>query len=74
METNKPAVKKIAVVYTNHRGKEELRTITPHAVEWVEGDKWHPDGQFLMSAYDWGKKANRTFALSKMRFTQIEVE
>lgn len=66
--------KPIKVLYMNHKGKQSLRTIVPHQVEFGV-DKWHgPEARWLMHAWDVDKKANRTFDLQKMQFTEIPVE
>lgn len=52
----------VTLIYTNYRGEESERTITPQRV-WYGSTEWHPEPQWLMTAFDHEKQANRDFAL-----------
>ena len=54
-------LKPIEIAYTNYRGETSLRTITPQRV-WFGSTKWHPEPQWLVTAYDHDKQAVRDFA------------
>lgn len=61
----------ILVTYTNYRGKISSRQITPRTMFWGSTE-YHPEPQWLMKAYDHGKRAMRTFALRDMCFREPE--
>ncbi|WP_287335937.1 hypothetical protein [Mesorhizobium sp.] len=52
----------LKVAYTNWRGETSLRTITPDKV-YYGATEWHPEPQWLLTAYDHDKLAVRDFAL-----------
>ncbi|WP_287206617.1 hypothetical protein [Mesorhizobium sp.] len=52
----------LKVHYTNWRGETSLRTITPSSV-YYGSSEWHPEPQWLLTAYDHDKLAVRDFAL-----------
>lgn len=54
--------------YTNYRGEYDLRTAIPHSLRWGTTE-WHPEGGWLMKAWDVDKGAFREFALSDCDFT-----
>lgn len=57
-----PARQAVRIVYTNHRGTKAARVIRPIAMRFGS-TQWHPKRQWLMQAWDYGKEAERTFAL-----------
>lgn len=52
----------IKVWYTNYRGETSIRTITPKKL-WLGETEYHEGRQFIMTAYDHDKQADRDFAL-----------
>lgn len=54
--------KPMKVSYRNWKGEISERTITPICV-WYGVNKWHPELQWFLTAYDHDKKAERDFAL-----------
>ncbi|MDR6431282.1 hypothetical protein [Brucella pseudogrignonensis] len=56
------AIEPIKISYTNYRGENSIRTITP-IKPWYGSTEWHPEPQWLLTAFDHEKQANRDFAL-----------
>jgi predicted DNA-binding transcriptional regulator YafY len=54
--------RKINMTYTNYRGETAGREITPIRV-WWGSTQYHPKSQWLLTAFDHGKDAERDFAL-----------
>jgi predicted DNA-binding transcriptional regulator YafY len=54
------------VEYTNWRGETAIRTIRPISMWWGKTD-WHPEEQWMLTAYDCEKGAVRDFAWQDMR-------
>lgn len=52
----------VTILYTNHRGETAVRRITPIAREWFGSSDWHPEPQWLFTAFDMEKEAFRDFA------------
>ena len=52
----------LAVRYRNWRGEVSVRTITPRKL-WYGATDWHPEPQWLLTAWDHDKDALRDFAL-----------
>ena len=52
----------VTLTYTNWRGETAQRTITPKRIWWGATD-WHPEPQWLLTAFDDEKQAERDFAL-----------
>lgn len=52
----------VPFTYTNYRGETSVRRITPLGLRFGSTE-WHPEPQWLMTAYDHDKDANRDFAL-----------
>lgn len=52
----------VTLTYTNWRGETSERTITPKRV-WFGATDWHPEPQWLLTAFDEEKQADRDFAL-----------
>lgn len=55
----------IRVWYRNHRGETALRSIQPKRI-WYGSSEWHPAPQWLMTAWDIEKGAERHFAIKDM--------
>mgnify|MGYP005864930371 CR=1 FL=1 len=58
--------------YTNYRGERSIRTAVPVILSWGQS-QWHPRPQWLMTAFDMDKGAERTFALEDCQFIPSEV-
>ena len=56
----------VKIVYTNYKGKTGIRTIVPKSIEF-SSNEWHTEPQWLMTAYDLEKEADRTFALKDIK-------
>jgi predicted DNA-binding transcriptional regulator YafY len=52
----------VVIDYTNYRGERSLRTILPLSLFFGDNE-WHPDPQWLLSAFDVEKQQGRVFAL-----------
>ncbi|MVA91571.1 hypothetical protein GOZ80_05990 [Agrobacterium vitis] len=52
----------ITLTYTNYRGEISERTILPKNI-WFGSTEWHPEPQWLLTAFDLGKQTVRDFAL-----------
>ncbi|WP_234891478.1 hypothetical protein [Agrobacterium vitis] len=52
----------VTLNYTNYRGETSERTILPKNI-WFGSTEWHPEPQWLLTAFDLEKKADRDFAL-----------
>lgn len=48
--------------YTNYRGERSMRRVEPINIEFTSNE-WHPEAQWLMTAWDVEKKAHRHFAM-----------
>lgn len=55
----------VHIDYTNYAGVRSMRKIIPGSLEFAN-NKWHPDAQWLLHAYDLGKGAIRTFAMASI--------
>lgn len=53
----------VSITYKNWRGDTAKRLITPVKVYWG-ANQFHHDAQWLLLAYDWDKRENRSFAMS----------
>ena len=58
--------KTATIVYTNYKGKTSIRKIIPGRV-YFGHTEWHPEDQWLMSAYDVDKGTERVFAMKDIR-------
>jgi predicted DNA-binding transcriptional regulator YafY len=56
----------IEIVYTNHRGETATRTILPILL-WFGTSEWHSEEQWFLDAFDYGKNAQRTFAVRDIK-------
>ena len=52
----------VTLTYTNYRGETAQRAIIPKGV-WFGWTDWHPEPQWLLTAFDVEKQADRDFAL-----------
>lgn len=56
----------VFIVYTNYRGETAVRKIIPKKI-WFGKTNWHPDEQWLLTAFDLSKNADRDFAMKDIR-------
>lgn len=64
---------KIIIDYTNHVGARQVREITPDSAGlFFSSSEWHPEPQWLLNAFDHGKQAPRTFAMSMIHRWGVE--
>jgi len=54
--------------YVNYRDEHSMRCATPMRF-WFGATEYHPDPQWIMTAFDHGKKQDRDFALADCDFT-----
>ncbi|ABS14239.1 hypothetical protein I6H96_02570 [Brucella anthropi] len=59
----------VKVAYTNYRGETSVRTITPQRL-WHGSTEWHPEPQWLVTAYDHDKQAVRDFAFKDLGYPE----
>ena len=52
----------VTLTYTNWKGETAQRRIIPHRI-WWGSTEWHPEPQWLLTALDVDKQADRDFAL-----------
>lgn len=52
----------VVLPYTNWKGETALRTIIPRSIRWGSTE-WHPEPQWLLTAFDVDKDAERDFAI-----------
>lgn len=57
-----PEGEPVTLTYTNWRGETAQRTLTPKRIWWGATD-WHPEPQWLLTAFDAEKQADRDFSL-----------
>lgn len=61
--TNEGVVKGVvAIDYTNHRGERGVRRIVPQRWDFM-ATPWHPEEQWIMTAFDLEKETPRQFAM-----------
>lgn len=56
----------VTIVYTNYKGHTAVRKILPKDIYYGHTD-WHPEDQWLLTAYDVNKEADRTFAIKDIK-------
>jgi predicted DNA-binding transcriptional regulator YafY len=52
----------VTIDYTNWRGQRSTRVILPKRIAFKKSE-WHPEAQWVVTAYDYGKEAERDFAM-----------
>jgi len=52
----------VIIDYTNYKGERGTRVIRPNQIFFGQNE-WHPDPQWLLTAYDLEKDALRVFAV-----------
>ena len=58
--------KEVKILYTNWKGETSIRKILPKEIVFGS-NQWHKEEQWLLVAYDIGKKADRSFALKDIK-------
>jgi len=56
---DKQAVK---ILYKNYKGEITYRTIIPKSIKFM-ATEWHPEEQWILTAFDLDKNADRGFAI-----------
>ena len=56
----------VTIVYTNYKGKTAVRKILPKEIFYGHTD-WHPEDQWLLTAFDIQKAADRSFAMKDIK-------
>lgn len=56
--------------YRNYKGEVSTRTVSDLRA-WFGSTEWHPEPQWLISAFDHDKNARRDFALADINVTQV---
>jgi predicted DNA-binding transcriptional regulator YafY len=62
MESEESRARVVTIEYTNHRGDRLTRRIIPERV-WFGATDWHPEPQWLLDAYDFDRRVDRSFAM-----------
>lgn len=65
------AEKVVTIVYTNYNGNTGVRQVIPKEI-FFGHNEWHKEDQWLMSAYDLQKEAERTFALKDVKAWYVQ--
>lgn len=55
----------VTIDYTNHRGERAMRRIVPIRI-FISSTEWHPETQWLLSAWDADRRADRAFAMANI--------
>ena len=58
--------KVVHIVYTNYKGETGVRKILPKELKFGSSD-YHPEPQWLLTAFDVDKQAERTFAVKDIK-------
>ena len=56
----------VRILYTNYKGETSWRNIYPGHIWWAKTPH-HPQGGYLLTAFDLDKKADRDFALKDIQ-------
>jgi len=64
-EDEMPEVEPLTFGYTNHRGEYDVRRAVPVRVGFTATEH-HPEPQWIMTAYDCDRRAERSFAMKDM--------
>mgnify|MGYP000881435652 CR=1 FL=1 len=62
----------VQIHYKNHRGEISIRLIRPEDI-FFGSTQWHPEPQWIINAYDYGKEARRSFAIGDIAFWTFPV-
>jgi predicted DNA-binding transcriptional regulator YafY len=52
----------VVLDYTNHRGERSKRLVRPWKMDFTSTE-WHPEPQWILFAWDYGKNEDRGFAM-----------
>lgn len=53
---------KVRILYRNYKGDVAYRTIIPKSIDFMS-TSWHPEEQWILTAFDINKNADRGFAI-----------
>ena len=56
----------IRILYRNYKGEVSYRTIIPKSIDFI-ATKWHPEEQWILTAFDIDKNADRGFAIADIK-------
>lgn len=68
-QASTPEVEPVTLIYTNWKGETGPRRIIPRRI-WWGSTEWHPEPQWLITAFDMEKEAERDFALADFHGTE----
>ena len=52
----------VKILYRNYKGEVAYRTIIPKSIDFTSTD-WHPEEQWILTAFDVDKNAEKGFAV-----------
>ena len=56
----------VKILYTNYRGETSYRNIIPQSISFISTE-WHHEAQWILTAFDIDKNAERGFAISDIK-------
>jgi len=56
----------IRILYKNYKGEVAYRTIIPKSIDFIT-TKWHPEEQWILTAFDIDRNADRGFAIADIK-------
>jgi len=66
---NSQVTKAVVVAYTNYKGTTAVRSIIPKTI-YFGSNEWHKEPQWLLTAFDLDKNADRHFAMADIHSWQ----
>lgn len=60
----------VRILYTNYRGETGYRMIVPISISFQSTD-WHPQEQWILTAFDLDKNAERGFAVADIQKWEV---
>jgi predicted DNA-binding transcriptional regulator YafY len=61
----------VYIVYTNWENKTAIRHILPQKL-WFGHNEWHKEDQWILTAWDLDKDAERTFPMNEIHYWYTE--
>jgi predicted DNA-binding transcriptional regulator YafY len=58
--------KTVKILYKNYRGEVAYRTIIPKSIGFLSTE-WHPKEQWILTAFDFEKNADRGFSIADIQ-------
>jgi predicted DNA-binding transcriptional regulator YafY len=56
----------VKILYKNYRGEVSYRTIVPKSIDFT-ATEWHTEEQWILTAFDIDKDADRGFAIADIK-------